>query len=134
MICEFCKAPLPKNTACQELYDKLAFYTLSKTEPFFIHQLAVDAYAAQHPYQTSEKTIKLAFALIGLYLFSEKNYTGRQVQLAHMQLANTKRAWPTFTAPKDKGGITIADVIKVPEGPHQPGKPTRLSAQRSFIY
>jgi hypothetical protein len=54
----------------QEIYNQLSFYTLSLREPEFIHQHLVDAYAASHPER--EKNIRLAFALIGLYLFAEK--------------------------------------------------------------
>ena len=42
------------------------------------------------------------FALIGLHLFVNKNYTGRQVQLVHMQLAKTKNlAHPPYLHPED---------------------------------
>ena len=88
MICKLCGANIPENSTCQDLYDKLSFYTLNHPDPnFFIHQLVVDAYAAQHT-KEGQKPIKTAFALIGLYLFCERGYTGKEVQNAHMWLAN----------------------------------------------
>jgi hypothetical protein len=75
----------------QELYNALACYTLSLADPEFIHQHIVDAFGAQ---RADEKTkpIGVVFALAGLYLYLEKNYTGRQVQLAHIQMAEVRIA------------------------------------------
>ena len=70
-----------------DLYNQLALYTLAHPDPRFIHQLVVDAYTAQNA-DDNTKPIALVFALIGLYLHIEKGYTGKQVQRAHMQLAN----------------------------------------------
>ena len=58
---------------CDELYA----YTLLRDRSEFIHQHAVDAYAAQHIGKET-KPIVLAAALIGLYLFTERGYTGRR--------------------------------------------------------
>ncbi len=62
----------------QEAYNELSYYTLSHWDPSFIHQYIVDAYAAQHADEKS-KSIKVAFALIGLYLHNEKHYSGKEV-------------------------------------------------------
>jgi hypothetical protein len=99
----------------QEQYDELSYYTISKRDSKFIHQYIVDAYAAQMADETT-KPIKITFALIGLYLAVEKNFTGREVQLAHMYLAKNKQEWPTFELPENRGDITVADVLKVPAG------------------
>ncbi len=116
MICPLCKAQIPENSTCQDLYSQLAFYTLNYAGPeFFIHQYIVDAYAAQHSQET-DKPIKVAFALIGLYLFTEKNYTGKEVQLAHMQLAKVKREYPKFVLPEKRGEITVANVLNIKAG------------------
>lgn len=67
------------NTEEQQMYNQLAFYTLSHPDKiFFIHQLVVDAYTAQHA-DAQTKPIAITFALAGLYLVVEKNYTGKQV-------------------------------------------------------
>ncbi len=64
MSCEYCKASLNPGQTCRHLYDQVAFYTLSKADPFFIHQLVVDAYGAQHA-NSGSKPIAEAFALLG---------------------------------------------------------------------
>jgi hypothetical protein len=101
----------------RELYNELAYYTYehAQSDASFMHQLVVDAYAAQHPYD-SDKPIRVAFALIGLYLHIEKHYTGRQVQLAHIALGKERRAWPTFTPPAALGSVTVADVVRSEPG------------------
>jgi hypothetical protein len=100
----------------QDLYNELAFYTLAHPDPAFIHQNVVDAYAAQHANESS-KPIYIVFALIGLYLCVEKNFTGKQAQKAHMQLAKTHRQYVRPPLPKDRGTIGISDVLAVPPGP-----------------
>ena len=62
-----------------DLYHELSCYTSAHPDPSFIHQHIVDAYTAQHANETT-KLIALVFALIGLYLHVEKNFTGRQVR------------------------------------------------------
>jgi hypothetical protein len=96
--------------ACRALYHQLTAETLSDADPSFPHQLAVDAYAAQHP-GASSKPITTAFALIGLHLVCERGFTGRQVQSAHMQLARRRQEWPRFQSPARRGAVTVADVL-----------------------
>jgi hypothetical protein len=101
----------------EEAYHQLSLYTLQKGDSKFIHQYIVDAYAAQHPAEGS-KLIRVYFALAGLYLHIEKGFTGRQVQLAHMQMAKSgRKTWPTFVPPATLGDMTVIDVLKCPEGP-----------------
>ena len=103
----------------QELYDQLTFYTLELRDPEFIHQHVVDAYAAQHAGPES-KPIGIVFGLIGLYLHVEKNFTGRQVQRAHMQLARRRSAWTAPHLPgQQAAAIRIADVVAAPPGPER---------------
>ena len=78
---------------CSQLYYEITYYTLSKNDPGFIHQLVVDAYAAQHTGERT-RTITNVFALVGLYLATEKGYTGKQVQKAHMKIARVRKDWP----------------------------------------
>lgn len=91
-------------------------YTLSLGDPSFLHQHVVDAFAAQNANDRT-KPITLTFALIGLYLHVEKNFSGKQVQRAHMQLAAKKRAWPLLILPRDRGSITVTDVMAAAPGP-----------------
>jgi len=103
--------------ADESLFHELAFYTLERRDPEFIHQHAVDAFAAQNANEDS-KPIAVYFALIGLYLYIEKGFTGRQVQLAHMQLARHRKQWPTFSMPAARGEVTVAHVLAA-----KPGEP-----------
>jgi len=103
-------------TTEKEMYNQLAFYTLSLADTSFIHQHIIDAWAAQHA-DENEKPIKTIFALIGLYLAIEKNYTGKEVQRAHMLLARNKRQWPVFPIPAEKSRMTVFDIMAQPVGP-----------------
>lgn len=102
----------------EEAYHELSAYTLAHGDPFFIHQLVVDAWAAQTADETS-KPIGVVFSLAGLYLHVERGFTGREVQRAHMQLAKTKEAWPRFELPASRGSITPSDVMRAPAGPER---------------
>ncbi len=103
-----------ETNICDELY----CYTLAHGDPSFIHQHAVDAVGAQSSNET-DKPIRLTFALVGIYLLVEKQFSGKQVQLAHMKLARNKQSWPTFTVPQTRGTITVNDVVAVPAGPER---------------
>jgi len=91
-------------------YHELCAYTLSLRDPEFIHQHVVDAQMAQHA-DASTRPIGITFALVGLYLHLEKGFTGKEVQLAHMKLAQRKQKWPSFALPADRGSVTAADVL-----------------------
>jgi hypothetical protein len=96
----------------EDAYDELCAYTIdhARRDPSFIHQHVVDAYAAQHANDQS-KPIGVTFALVGLYLHVEKQFSGRRVQRVHMELARSKRRWPPFTLPHERGAMTAADVM-----------------------
>jgi hypothetical protein len=96
--------------ACRQLYDEISAFTFSLGDADFIHQLAVDAYAAQHSGE-GVKAITTTFAIIGLYLTFEHGYTGREVQKAHMVLARKRRQWPLFQPPSRQSTITVRDVV-----------------------
>jgi len=95
--------------------DELFAYTLSLGDTTFIHQHAVDTHAAQNA-TAGMKPIGITFALVGLYLHNEKGFTGREVQRAHMKLAQRKQPWPELTLPANRGAMTIEDVLAAPEG------------------
>ena len=94
----------------QEAYDHLRFDTLSRGDAAFVHQHVVDAWTAQHA-DAATKPIAVAFALIGLCLHIERGRTGREVQLAHMELAKRRKDWPAFELPARRGEITVHDVM-----------------------
>lgn len=99
-----------------QMFHILSCYTLSLKDPLFIHQHVVDAFAAQSA-DESTKNITVSFALIGLYLHIERNFSGKEVQNAHIKLGRRKKNWPKFVLPDERGNITVHDVLAVPEGP-----------------
>jgi hypothetical protein len=94
-------------------YDELYVYTMGR--PRFILQHVVDAFGAQSADHDS-KPIRVVFALVGLYLYVEKGFDGRQVQQAHQRLARRRRDWPHVHLPVDRGRMTAADVLAAPAG------------------
>lgn len=100
---------------CWQLYHELSFYTLALGDLEFLHQLAVDAYGAQHV-GGKTKPITVVFALIGLCLAIEHRYAGRQVQQAHMNLARQTKDWPVLVAKPTLAALTISDVLQAQEG------------------
>jgi hypothetical protein len=91
-------------------YDELCAYTLTHGGAAFIHQHVVDAFTAQTADERT-KPIALTFALVGLYLHVERQFSGREVQQAHQRLARRKQTWPSFVLPRDRGSVTAADVL-----------------------
>jgi hypothetical protein len=96
-------------------YDELCAWTLSLGDPEFIHQHVVDAHMLQNA-TLETKPVGIAFALVGLYLFLERGFTGREVQLAHMKLGKVGGPWPTFDLPPSRGALTQADALAAPAG------------------
>lgn len=100
----------------QDLYNELAYYTLDHPDKiYFIHQHVVDAYTAQHA-DDKTKPIAITFALAGLYLFIEKNYSGKQVQMAHLRMSKNRKVWPAIKLPGQRGEISILKVLAIPPG------------------
>lgn len=97
----------------REAYDEVYAYTMGR--PSFILQHVVDAFAAQTATDET-RPIRVIFALVGLYLRVERRCSGSEVQKVHIRLARQKRPWPTVVLPPDRGGMTVADVLAVPEG------------------
>ena len=99
-----------------DLYHELICYTLAHGDPSFIHQHVVDAFAAQCADECS-KPNAVTFALVGLFLHLEKSYTGRHVQLAHMNLARRRKDWVMPPMPPDRGNLRVCDVLAAEAGP-----------------
>ncbi|MFN8341579.1 MAG: DUF5946 family protein [Cyclobacteriaceae bacterium] len=101
------------SAGCYDCFSELTAYSLSLGDPYFIHQIAVDTYAAQHHLE-SFAAVRTNFALIGLCLVVEHGYTGRQVQQVHMELP--KQAWPVCVNSSPIGSVTVKDVIDCTAG------------------
>jgi hypothetical protein len=98
-----------------EKYNELAFYTLGLQDEYFIHQHVVDAFTTQHATHET-KTISLIFALVGLYLYVERKYTGKEIQSFHTLMSDSKMDWPQLKLPAKHGEVTIEMVLKENEG------------------
>jgi Family of unknown function (DUF5946) len=98
-----------------EKYNALAYYTLELQDENFIHQNMVDAYTAQFANQDT-KAISLAFSLVGLYLYIELDYTGKEVQKFHTLMSNDKTKWPSIQLPISRGDISIDMVLNTTIG------------------
>lgn len=94
-------------------YDEVYVYTMGR--PGFILQHVVDAFAVQTA-SAETKPITVVFGLIGLYLRLEKQFSGRQVQKAHMALGRKRRNWPRLSLPENRGAITAAHVLAASPG------------------
>lgn len=135
--CPGCGAKLPgdkliiadryhASEACWELFGELSAYEIEVSDFRFLHQYSVDAYGAQHT-GDSTRNITTVFSLVGLYLAIEKGYTGRQVQLTHMELAKQKVQWPRLSSPVSHNEVTVNDVMQA-----EPGK-ARDAMQRKWM-
>ena len=94
----------------KKLCEEFALYTLTHKDSSFIHQHVVDAYAAQNA-DVHSKPITVFFALVGLYLHVERDFTGKQVQIEHTHLGQQRRQWPRLSAPLQKGCVTVSNVM-----------------------
>src|SRR6266446_3290914 len=90
----------------REAYEEVYAYTMGHSGASFILQHVVDAFAAQTA-GVDAKPIGVTFALVGLYLYVEKGFSGRQVQRVHMQPGRRKRQWRAIPLPRDRGRMTL---------------------------
>jgi hypothetical protein len=102
--------------AARAAYDEVYVYTMGR--PGFILQHVVDAFAVQTA-SSDSKPISVVFGLVGLYLHVEKQFSGREVQKAHMDLGRKKREWPGVYLPEDRGSMTVAHVLEACAGPER---------------
>jgi hypothetical protein len=74
------------------------------------HQLAVDAYGAQHAGGPTSR-IYVAYSLVGLLLALERGWTGTMVRDFHGRMGRPDASWPAFGRAPSAGEVTIADVV-----------------------
>ena len=121
-VCSGCGLVLPKldgpliagynaSSECIALFSQLSAYTVSLGDSEFTHQHVVDAYGAQHVGLYTKKVVP-TMTLVGLYLQLKHNYTGKQVQRAHMAIADQTKDWPEFEKPNTLATLTVMDVLK----------------------
>jgi hypothetical protein len=114
-LCPSCGAGIPSGGKCRDLFHELSAYTITTGDERFIHQHVVDAYAAQHAPE-NPRPVATTAALIGLYLFVEKGWTGRRVQRAHMELGNRMKEWPALPPPRERAALHVGTVLATPPG------------------
>jgi hypothetical protein len=107
--------PFRASPECYAACQELSAYNLQRASLDFLHQEAVDAYAAQHPGPPA-KPISTWFALVGLHLAVDRGRTGREVQRAHSTLGRRRRTWPLVPPPHDLRCMSAADVMHLPSG------------------
>jgi hypothetical protein len=91
-------------------YNELCAWSLSRGDVGFVHQFVVDCWALQHATEET-KPIGIVFPLVSLCLHLEHGYTGRQAQLAHMQLAKRRKDWPRIPVPKERARFKVSQIL-----------------------
>ena len=106
-------------TAELNLFHELSFYTLGHpNKDYFIHQHAVDAFAVQHLGEDT-KIIKATYGLLGLCLYLEHGFSGKEVQHVHVKLSSDKSDWPNIQYPIQQIAYSIQTILNAPEGKHR---------------
>ena len=82
---------------------------------YFIHQHIVDAYAVQH-LTSDSKIIKATYGLLGLCLYLEHDFSGKDVQNVHIKLSNDKSDWPKIQFPITPISYSIQAILNLPVG------------------
>ena len=96
-------------------HEALACYVIDTGNEGFRYQHIVDGAAAETA-DAETRPITVVFALIGLYLFVEKNWSGAAIQKAHTRLAAWRKVWPAIALPADRGAMGMVDVMNAPAG------------------
>jgi hypothetical protein len=102
------------SAECWQLYGEVQGFELAHPELVRdFHQLAVDAYAAQHAPRDREGAVPpigVAFALVGLHLALDRGVPGVEVRAAHQRMGRPDASWPRLPAPRQTGALTVLDV------------------------
>jgi hypothetical protein len=99
---------------CWQLYGEVQGFELRHLDLVRdCHQLAVDAYAAQHASRDiggDVPPISIAYALVGLHLGLDRRVSGIEVRAAHRRMGKPDASWPRLAAPDHIGTVTVFDV------------------------
>jgi hypothetical protein len=99
---------------CWQLYGEVQGFELCHLQLVrAFHQLAVDAYAAQHPPRTAigdVPPVSVAYALVGLHLALDRGVPGVEVRAAHQRMGKPESSWPRLPTPARTGTVTVFDV------------------------
>lgn len=74
------------------------------------HQLAVDAYGAQHA-DPQRGRRRLVYSLVGLHLALDRGWSGTDVRTLHQRMGPPDAGWPVLLRPASLGALTVGDVV-----------------------
>jgi hypothetical protein len=95
---------------CWRIYGEVAGFGLDNSaELGRFHQLGVDTYGTQHA-ADHDRSIRVAYSIVGLYLSIERGWSGDDVRRAHQRMGKPQPSWPEFRRPDELGGVTVLDV------------------------
>ena len=98
---------------CWQLYGEVQGFELRHLKLVRdLHQLTVDAYAAQHaPREVGDvPPISVAYALVGLHLALDHGVSGIEIRAAHQRMGKPDPSWPRLPTPERTGGMTVFEV------------------------
>jgi hypothetical protein len=95
---------------CWQVYGEVAGFELAHPDLVVrFHQLAVDAYGAQHS-GGDGRGIRVAYSLVGLHLALDRGWSGVAVRSAHQGMGRPQPSWPAFVRPPGSATQTVLDV------------------------
>src|SRR4030095_8141567 len=103
------------SSECWQLYGEVQGFALPHLELVRnLHQLTVDAYAAQPAPREAggavPPPISVAYALGGLHLALDRGVSGPEVRAAHQRMGKPDPSWPRLPTPERTGAMTVFDV------------------------
>lgn len=99
------------DEACQKLFDEVLAFEYSDPSCGAVHLFSVDCYALQH--SEAHRPYSNAFHLLRLGWFFERDKNPKlgKTDLEFKRYAKNLRDFPYLAPPKDRGGITVADIV-----------------------
>ena len=102
---------MESSPACWEAFGEVLAREYSDSAYFEVHRLTVDAYAVQHPGQSSPQAINsVAHHLIRLYYLVERGLDPRRANDLMLHTVNLKQNYFWLEPPESLGEVTVVDV------------------------
>ena len=104
------------SAACYALYGELLARSYSDPGLRQVHQLVVDAYAAQHAGGTSRRQVQtVALCLMTLCLVIENDVDPGEGPRLHKQMVRNRPPFRWLQPPAPRHALTVADVLAAPD-------------------
>ena len=102
------------SRACWEVYEQVLAKEFSDPAYFKVHRITVDAYAASHIGDQSDRRARQSanLHLIALYLFFQKGAPIHEIKTFLSQATTPKRDWPVVQSVDSPDWLTVYDVVK----------------------